>query len=48
MNEFLNALGWFVYGFMLGWIANPLWRLLTKIVQEAKIARNEWHKGPRS
>jgi hypothetical protein len=42
MNDFLNALGPFVYGFALGYFAFPLWELLKKIWSEAKKAREEW------
>jgi hypothetical protein len=42
MNNFLNALGPFVYGFVLGYFAFPLWELLKKIWSEAKKAREEW------
>ena len=44
MTEFINALGPFIYGFVLGWFANPIWKILTKIVEEAKLAKDEWRK----
>jgi len=47
MTEFKFGLEWFLYGFIAGYFAHPLWILLTKIVQEAKLARDEWHKGPK-
>lgn len=46
MTEFLFGLEWFIYGFVAGWVANPAWQLLTKIIEEAKIASQEWKKGP--
>jgi hypothetical protein len=42
MKDFLDALGPFVYGFVLGYFAFPLWELLKKIWSEAKKAREEW------
>ena len=44
MSEFLNALGVFTYGFVLGYLWNPIWKILTKIWTEAKLAKNEWRK----
>ena len=40
--EFWHAIEWFIYGAIAGWFANPFWRLLTKIVNEATIAKQEW------
>lgn len=42
----LDLISTFVYGFALGWFANPIWRILTKIYSEAKIAKDEW-RNPR-
>ena len=42
MNDFLNALGPFVYGFALGYFAFPIWELLKKIWSEAKKSQKEW------
>jgi hypothetical protein len=42
MNEFFAALGPFVYGFVIGYFAFPIWELLKKIWSEAKKARKEW------
>lgn len=42
MREFVDALGPFVYGFVVGYFAFPLWELLKKIWSEAKKAREEW------
>jgi len=42
MNDFLNALGPFVYGFVLGYFWHPIWELSKKIWSEAKKAREEW------
>lgn len=42
MTDFFHALEWFIYGFVVGYVANPLWRILTRIVEEAKIAKDEW------
>ena len=46
MEKFTFGLEWFIYGFAVGWVANPAWKILTRIVEEAKIARQQWHKGP--
>ncbi len=46
MNEFKIALEWFIYGFIAGWVFGPLVKILTKIREEAKIARDEW-RNPR-
>jgi hypothetical protein len=35
---------WFIYGFAAGWLAQPLWHIGTRIVQEARIAQQEWTK----
>jgi hypothetical protein len=37
-----TKLDWFAFGLALGWFANPIWRLLTRILKEAKIAKQEW------
>jgi hypothetical protein len=42
MNDFLQALGPFVYGFAAGYFWYPLWKLGKRIVEEAKLARQEW------
>jgi hypothetical protein len=42
MTDFLNALGPFVYGFVLGYFWHPIWELSKKIWSEAKKAREEW------
>jgi hypothetical protein len=44
MIEWTKA-DWFAIGLAIGWFANPIWRLLTRIVKEAKIAKQEW-KNP--
>ena len=42
MTEFMQALGPFIYGFVVGYFWYPLWELGKKIVSEAKKAREEW------
>jgi hypothetical protein len=42
MIEFWHAVEWFVYGTIVGYFAHPIWQLLTRIVEEAKIAKTEW------
>jgi membrane-associated phospholipid phosphatase len=46
MSNFLDALGWFTFGFATGYFWYPLWQLGKKIVAEAKLAREEW-RNPR-
>jgi hypothetical protein len=42
MIEFWHAIEWFAYGAIVGYFAQPIYNLLTKIVEEAKIAKTEW------
>jgi hypothetical protein len=42
MNEFLQALGPFAWGFAVGYFWYPLWQLGKRIVEEARLARQEW------
>ena len=42
MSEFLNALGTFSCGFVLGYFWYPMWELGKKIVSEAKKAKEQW------
>lgn len=42
MNDFFAAVGPFVYGFVIGYFAFPIWTILKKIWAEAKKAREEW------
>jgi hypothetical protein len=42
MNELLQALEPFVYGFVLGYFWHPIWNLCKKIVSEARKAKHEW------
>jgi len=35
---------WFLLGVAVGWLGFPFLRLLTIIVKEAKIAKQEWKK----
>ena len=44
MNDFLNALAPFAYGFAIGYFWYPLWELGKKIWHEAKVAREEWRQ----
>ena len=38
----INALEMFVYGFALGYFCNPVWRIIKKIIHEARLAKKEW------
>ena len=42
MNEVVDALGPFAWGFALGYFWYPLWSIAKKIWMEAKKAREEW------
>jgi hypothetical protein len=42
MTEFLLALEWFFYGYAAGILTSPIRKFLTKITQEAKLAKQEW------
>lgn len=42
MTEFLNAVGPFAYGFLLGYFWYPIYNLCKKIYAEAKLAREQW------
>lgn len=44
MNDFLNALGPFAYGLVLGYFWHPLWTVGKKIYSEAKKTREEWRQ----
>ena len=46
MSDFLFGLEWFVYGFVCGFLATPVYKFLTKFWEELKIARQQWHRGP--
>jgi hypothetical protein len=45
MSEW-SKVDWFAIGIVIGWFANPIWRFLTIIVKEAKIAKQEWRNPP--
>ena len=42
MNDFLQALAPFVYGFIVGFFWNPIFTLARRIYEEAKLARKQW------
>lgn len=42
MNEFLDALGPFAWGFTAGFFWYPLWQLGKKIISEARKAKEQW------
>jgi hypothetical protein len=39
----LEALAPFIYGFLFGYFAYPLWTIAKKIWHEAKLARQQWN-----
>lgn len=45
MQDFLNSIGPFIWGFAAGFFWNPIWIILKKIWHEAKTAKEEW-KNP--
>lgn len=45
-QEITDWLGPFVWGFALGFFWYPIWQILKKIWEEAKLAKKEW-KQPR-
>ena len=45
MNEFLQALTPFAYGFAIGYFWHPIWILCKRIVEEAQLAIQEWRKS---
>lgn len=44
MTEFWLSTEWFIYGFVAGFVARPAWAVIKKIVQEARLARDEWSR----
>jgi len=44
VTDFINSIGPFAYGFVLGFFWHPIWQILKKIWHEAKLARTEWSK----
>jgi hypothetical protein len=35
---------WFVYGAMFGLVAPYIWPVISRCIEEARIARRDWHK----
>ena len=44
MNDFLQALGPFAWGFVLGYFWYPIWTIAKRIWSEAKLASQEWKR----
>ena len=44
MTEFLDAVSWLIYGFVLGYFWHPVWTVWKKIWSEAKKAKEEWRQ----
>lgn len=42
MNDFLQALGPFAWGFALGYFWHPVWIICKRIYEEAKLAKHQW------
>ena len=42
MNDFLQALAPFVWGFVLGYFWHPIWIICKRIYEEAKLAKHQW------
>lgn len=43
-EEFKLALNYFIIGAVVGYFWHPGWIIIKKIIHEAKVAKNEWHK----
>jgi len=44
MNDILNAVGPFAWGFVMGFFWYPIWTITKKIWSEAKLVREEWRQ----
>jgi len=42
MQDFINALNWFVAGAVVGYCWHPVFNIVKKIFTEARRARKEW------
>lgn len=42
MQDFINDIGPFSWGFAAGFLWYPIWKILKKIYSEAKQASKEW------
>ncbi len=47
MRDFLLAFEWFFYGFVAGMLTVPVFKFLTQLLKEYKIAKLEWHNPHR-
>jgi hypothetical protein len=43
-EEFRIAVNYFVIGAAVGYMWHPGWKLIKKIIYEAKVAKHEWRK----
>lgn len=46
MEQFLHDLGLFLYGAAAGYFFYPIYKIIKKIIYEAKLASKEWHNPP--
>ena len=46
MTDVLLKLEWFIIGFGCGLVAIPFSLFLTRLIEEVKIAKQQWRKGP--
>jgi hypothetical protein len=44
MSAFLDALEPFVWGFVIGFFWQPIWKLGKRIVEEVKLVREQWRQ----
>lgn len=40
----MNQVEWFVCGLLIGYFWHPVWHLAQRVIQEAKIAKQQWRK----
>lgn len=40
----MTEIEWFIYGFFAGFLAHPLYIIIEKVIEEAKIAKRDWRK----
>ena len=43
--NWIEAINFFVYGFVIGYFWYPFWELVKKIVSEASKAKKEWRRN---
>lgn len=41
-QQFVDWLNPFIYGLVIGYAWNPIWKIIKKVWHEAKIAKEQW------